>query len=568
MVLEYVKQLHENELWSNLVQLAPFALSFCRSQSPDLTSKSKQQILVYVADAFFEGKEFQRAESLYKEALQVKKEQQKAKKTSSVNDKNQAEECKATSDVEVRYKMHLCYLRTNQHSMAVDILQSIPVKQRTPKVYQALGKVYQQAGMERPAVTCFREVLKSCPLALEAAQTLMMLGVKAKDIQSLALEATSNPSSDMDWFNQWIQAFTAFGNKEYVVAMSKLKALEERPILRNNIHLLITIGLCQHYNGNHSAALATLQRVHRLEPTNLRGMDVFASLLAKERKHKELESLATKLMAVTEEAPEPWIATGYHCYAAKKGTRAVYFAHRACMLQHRHVEALLLKGNVLLSMKKLQDSMNHFREAVLIAPYRYETHKGLVDCYLDQSRHREAVSVATAACKALNNSPRSLTLLATVLIKDPLQLSTAKAKPLVEKALKADSNHLPAVYLMAKIHEQEMNLEGAIELLRKQLATHSTCKLHLMLADLLGKTHDEEKAMDHYAIALNLNPRNIPAQEGLQKLEQATDTISDRTYDMDMDEMNSDDADLEESETEAVWSDGDLNLAATSNASF
>ena len=100
------------------------------------------------------------------------------------------------------------------------------------------------------------------------------------------------------------------------------------------------------------------------------------------------------------------------------------------------------------------------------------------------------------------------------------------------------------------------------------LVTHSTCKLHLMLADLLSKTHDEEKAMDHYAIALNLNPRNVPAQEGLQKLEQATDTITDRTYDMDMDEMNSDDADLEESETEAVWSDGDLNLAATSNASF
>ena len=62
-------------------------------------------------------------------------------------------------------------------------------------------------------------------------------------------------------------------------------------------------------------------------------MDVLASLLAKERKYKELESLATKLMSVTEDAPEPWIATGYHCYVAKKGTRAVYFAHRACMLQ-------------------------------------------------------------------------------------------------------------------------------------------------------------------------------------------------------------------------------------------
>ena len=333
MFFDFVKQLHENELWSNLVQLAPFAISICRSHNTDLTSKMRQQILVYLADAFFDTKEFLRAESLYKEALQAKKQQQKTKKSTNTSDSKPSLECKATSDVEVKYKMHLCYLKTNQHSLAVDILQSIPVKQRTPKVYQALGKVYQQAGMERPAVTCFREVLKSCPLALEAAQTLMMLGVKAKDIQSLALDATSNPTSDIDWLNQWIQAFTAFGNKDYVEAMTKFKSLEERPLLKNNIHLLITIGLCQHYNGNYAAALSTLLRVHKLEPTNLKGMDVLASLLAKERKYKELESLATKLMSVTEDAPEPWIATGYHCYVAKKGTRAVYFAHRACMLQ-------------------------------------------------------------------------------------------------------------------------------------------------------------------------------------------------------------------------------------------
>lgn len=61
------------------------------------------------------------------------------------------------------------------------------------------------------------------------------------------------------------------------------------------------------------------------------------------------------------------------------------------MLHNRSIEALLLKGNVLLDLKKLQDSMNHFREAMQLAPHRYELHKGLVDCYLAQSRHREAV---------------------------------------------------------------------------------------------------------------------------------------------------------------------------------
>ena len=88
---------------------------------------------------------------------------------------------------------------------------------------------------------------------------------------------------------------------------------------------------------------------------------------------------------------------------------------------------------------------------------------GFIDCYLAQSRHREAVSVATAACKCLNNSPRALTLYAQVLLKDPLQLSLQKAKSLLEKALVADPHHLPAVYLLAELLEQEMNLDQAIE---------------------------------------------------------------------------------------------------------
>ena len=43
----------------------------------------------------------------------------------------------------------------------------------------------------------------------------------------------------------------------------------------------------------------------------------------KERKLKELEQLANRLMSVTEEAPEPWIAMGYWCYANKKGYKAM-----------------------------------------------------------------------------------------------------------------------------------------------------------------------------------------------------------------------------------------------------
>ena len=199
---------------------------------------------------------------------------------------------------------------------------------------------------------------------------------------SLFMILVLDPANGLDWFSLWTNAYTAYSSKDFAAAIALFRQLEERPMLRNNQSLLVVIGQCQHYIGDHFQALNTLQSAHRMDPTNLKGMDILAALLAKERRLKELEALATRLMSVTEEAPEPWVATGYHCYASKKGTRAVYFAHKACMIQPKNVEALLLKGSVLLDMKKLQDAHTHFREAVLTAPHRYRIPKVLYKAYI------------------------------------------------------------------------------------------------------------------------------------------------------------------------------------------
>lgn len=87
-------------------------------------------------------------------------------------------------------------------------------------------------------------------------------------------------------------------------------------------------------------------------------------------------------------------------------------------------------------------------------------------------------------------------------MKDPV--SVAKAKNVLEKALSQDESYLPAVYFLAEIYEQEMNLEAAIELLERQVEIQPTCKLHQMLGDLWARVHNEEKALDHYAVALKL----------------------------------------------------------------
>jgi len=249
---------------------------------------------------------------------------------------------------------------------------------------------------------------------------------------------------------------------------------------------------------------------------------------------------------------------GYYCITTRKATRAMYFAQKALNYDNRNQEALLLKGTALLELKKTQDAIVHFREAIRIAPYRFEAHKGLVDCYISGHRNREAIACAGQACKQFTNA-RSVTLYASVLAKEPFTLE--KAKGYLEKALKLDINYLDAVYIMAEILEQQQQFDKAMEVLRNHLHKHSTSRLHEMLANMLAHTNDSQAALDEYNIALVMDPTNQRAREGLERVEKHGDMGVDSSYDVEVEDMEGTDneADLDGSDIEDAWSDIDLS---------
>ena len=51
---------------------------------------------------------------------------------------------------------------------------------------------------------------------------------------------------------------------------------------------------------------------------------------------------------------------------------------QAYQIDPRNVQALLLKGSVLQHMSKTQEALLHFREAVRMAPFRFEAHQGII----------------------------------------------------------------------------------------------------------------------------------------------------------------------------------------------
>lgn len=52
------------------------------------------------------------------------------------------------------------------------------------------------------------------------------------------------------------------------------------------------------------------------------------------------------------------------------------YSLQACTLNPRHVEALLLKGCILLELRKLHEAIAHFGEVFKVAPFRHEAYRG------------------------------------------------------------------------------------------------------------------------------------------------------------------------------------------------
>lgn len=134
----------------------------------------KLQFYLYHADSLFNVDEHAQAETIYRQILHLKKYMHKTKSTPKQpefpND--------IISDVEVKYKIHLCCMKQNLKHSAVEVLESIQARLRTPKVNMALGNLYLESGFERSAITAFKEVLREAPLSLDAAENLLKLGVQ------------------------------------------------------------------------------------------------------------------------------------------------------------------------------------------------------------------------------------------------------------------------------------------------------------------------------------------------------------------------------------------------------
>ncbi|XP_055614250.1 anaphase-promoting complex subunit 7 [Uranotaenia lowii] len=513
-LFDHLKNLFDNELYSNAKTLATMILSVFETNRAILAPQQHFYTLIYYAESLYQEHQYREAEGIFRQALQAKRLLPKAKSPGGKVIENPTD---IFSEVEIKFKTAKCLIEIKRFRDAIVVLQSLSIKQRTAKVNMLLSRLYHNHGHERSAIGTYKEVLKDCPLAFEAIEGLLSLGTNGIEVNTLVLNATLAPQCN-DWLSNWIKAHAHIQNRKYSEAIQTLKSVESNTALSNYHQLLVLIGECYYHNGEYENAYTYLKRAHSLYPYMKNGVQILAILMAKKKKVSELE----KMIAPTSTFPyeyssEMWFVMAQYLYSTAKYDKAVYFVQKACFLNPKNAEALILKAEILLQLKKYQEAIAHLRFAQQFAPYRYEVHKVLVETYLNMNRLREAQAQALKALKTIGETPRLLVLLGRTYLKDE-GITKAKAKTLFQKALELNENYLPAVYLLADVYQQENDVTNCMKLLKKHAMLTQNCKLHAMLGDLLSNDKDHTGALEHYTIALNLDPTNRCAMAGLSAM--------------------------------------------------
>uniref|UniRef100_A0A8C1HH19 Anaphase promoting complex subunit 7 n=2 Tax=Cyprinus carpio TaxID=7962 RepID=A0A8C1HH19_CYPCA len=217
-VIDHVRDMAAAGLHSNVRIISSLLLTMS-TNNPELFSPSqKYQLLVYHADAIFHDKEYRNAACKYNMALQQKKVLSKTTKVrpSSTGGTTSALQAQnLPSEIEVKYKIAECYTILKLDKDAISVLEGIPSRQRTPKINMMLANLYRKAGQERSAVTSYKEVLRQCPLALDAIIGLLSLSVKGAEVASMTMDVIQS-IPNLDWLSVWIKAhaFTHGGDNQ------------------------------------------------------------------------------------------------------------------------------------------------------------------------------------------------------------------------------------------------------------------------------------------------------------------------------------------------------------------
>ncbi|XP_050875689.1 anaphase-promoting complex subunit 7 isoform X2 [Lathyrus oleraceus] len=453
---------------------------------------------------------------------------------------------------EVKFKIASCHCFLNENKAALVEMEGIPSKARSLPMNLLLGKLYRFSRHSRAAVAIYKECLRHCPFILEAITALSELGSTAKDIISLfpqTLNRTGRAPFDhadsSRWLQRYVEAQCCISSNDYKGGLELFADLLQR--FPNNIHLILEIAKVEAIIGKNEEAIMNFEKARSIDPYVVTYMDEYAMLLKLKSDYSKLNKLVHDLLNIDPARPEVFVALSV-LWERKDEKRALSYAEQSIRIDERHIPGYIMKGNLLLTMKRAEAAVSAFRGAQELRP-DIRTYQGLVHTYLALSKIKEALYASREAMKAMPQSAKALKLVGDVHASN--SSGREKAKKFYESALRLEPGYLGAALALAELHVIEGRNGDAVSLLERYLKDWADDSLHVKLAQVFAATNMLSEALSHYQAALRLNPQNEAAKRGLERLEKQMKGVDPDAPEEDEDN-DVEDGDGDQDETELL----------------
>ncbi|XVF05147.1 hypothetical protein REPUB_Repub05bG0146800 [Reevesia pubescens] len=181
----------------------------------------------------------------------------------------------------------------------------------------------------------------------------------------------------------------------------------------NNIHRLLEMAKVETIIGKNDEAIMNFEKVRSIDPYVVTYMDEYAMLLKMKSDYSKLNKLVHDLLSIDPTRPEVFVALSV--LWERKDERGLYLMLKrlSIKIDERHIPGYIMKGNLLLSLKRPESAVMAFKGAQeLRADLR--SYQGLVHSYLAFFKVKEALYAAREAMKAMPQSAKALKLVGDV----------------------------------------------------------------------------------------------------------------------------------------------------------
>lgn len=269
--------------------------------------------------------------------------------------------------------------------------------------------------------------------------------------------------------------------------------------------VLAQMGRAHYEQAAYVEAEGFYKRLRQITPTRCEDLEIYSTILWFLKRETDLAFLAHELIEASWQSPQAWCAIGNSWSLARDHEQALKAFRRATQLNDHMAYAYTLQGHEHVENEEYDKALTCYLQATCADKKHYNAYYGLGRVYERLGNYEKALKYFSTAVSINPTNAVLICCIGTILMKQGHKRQALKyftqASELAPKSVENRLRKAKALKALGGTEDalRELNI-------LKDVAPDDS-RVHYMLGELYKAVKDKSKAIRHYTIALNLDPK-------------------------------------------------------------